>query len=551
VAIPVDCLPLPDDTPVFDDVYWGYGQRNLRAAYHVRRTPGLYSLWCSNYSCGPDSFNLHFYATLMEGKPFAVIETDGHSGDAGTKTRVEAFLHCVREELAAAAPPPEPRADAATLSSDDVGFDGLLAGDETVLFPRMGPGAEAVAACLCGLGISAEALPEPDRETLQLGRRHTSGKECVPMCITLGSVLQRLAREPDPKRRFAFFMPTADGPCRFGVYHLLHKLVLNRVGLQDRVRIWSPSDSGYFDGLPGGVTALIFAGFMGADLLLEMLYHVRPVESRPGAAQQLYERYQRELIGRLEAAGRDRPTLPEALLGIFTEKFFGCADLLRRAARAFAAVRGPADRPTVLVVGEIYVRCDPFANDHLVEKLEQRGLRVRFAPFNEWLEYSDLLNRMREPQSVGDRIGTLVQERIQAKLYAEVAEILGWPARTSVADTLRAGSSYVRDALAGEAVLTVGGPVHEWREGLIDGVVSAGPLECMPSKVAESQLFHAAEEEGLISLTVPYNGDPMDSDVLDNFAFEVRSRFERKRAGAGSRLAPPRLPLPAPSATAV
>jgi len=158
---------------------------------------------------------------------------------------------------------------------------------------------------------------------------------------------------------------------------------------------------------------------------------------------------------------------------------------------------------------------------------------------------------VREPQSVGDRLGTLVQERIQARLYTEVADILGWPARTTVADTLRAGNAYVRDALAGEAVLTVGGPVHEWREGLIDGVVSAGPLECMPSKVAESQLFHAAEEEGLISLTVPYNGDPMDPDGLDNFAFEVRTRFERKCVRRSRGLAPPRFPLPPEKTAAV
>ena len=38
----------------------------------------------------------------MAGKPFAVIETDGHSGDAGTRTRVEAFLHCVEEDRRAA-----------------------------------------------------------------------------------------------------------------------------------------------------------------------------------------------------------------------------------------------------------------------------------------------------------------------------------------------------------------------------------------------------------------------------------------------------------------
>ena len=32
----------------------------------------------------------------MDGKPFAIIETDGHSGDAGTKTRVEAFLEVLQ-----------------------------------------------------------------------------------------------------------------------------------------------------------------------------------------------------------------------------------------------------------------------------------------------------------------------------------------------------------------------------------------------------------------------------------------------------------------------
>ena len=62
----------------------------------------------------------------------------------------------------------------------------------------------------------------------------------------------------------------------------------------------------------------------------------------------------------------------------------------------------------------------------------------------------------------------------------------------------------------------------------IDGVVSVGPLECMPNKIAEAQFFHAAEEEGLVSLTLSLNGDPIDPEVLDNFAFEVHQRFKRR-----------------------
>ena len=93
VAVPVDCYPPGTHLPIFRDFFWGYSQVNLRAAHQIRRTRGVYSVFCSNYSCGPDSFNLHFYTYLMNGKPLAIIETDGHSGDAGTKTRIEAFLY--------------------------------------------------------------------------------------------------------------------------------------------------------------------------------------------------------------------------------------------------------------------------------------------------------------------------------------------------------------------------------------------------------------------------------------------------------------------------
>ena len=52
-----------------------------------------------------------------------------------------------------------------------------------------------------------------------------------------------------------------------------------------------------------------------------------------------------------------------------------------------------------------------------------------------------------------------------------------------------------------------------------DAVVSVGPLECMPNKIAESQFHHVSEREGLLSLTLSLNGDPVDPEILDAFAF--------------------------------
>ena len=488
-------------------------------------------MWCSNYSCGPDSFNLHFYAYAMAGRPFAVIETDGHSGDAGTKTRIEAFLHCVREDLERAGHSGLEN-DLTVVARGEHDLAQIRARRERVLVPRMGEGAEVVSACLRGAGVDAETLPMANRDALRTGRRFTSGKECVPMTITLGSLVERLERETDPNQRFAFFMPTADGPCRFGVYNILHRIVLERLGLGDRVRIWSPVDSDYFAGLAPGFSALLMAGFAAHDMLEAALYDVRPIERRAGEADVVHRRYRRELWETLTAAGHGDLSVTGILREVAGGRLFGTRDLLKRASSELRALRTDREIPTVLVVGEIYVRCDPFANDFVIEKLERRGVRARFAPFSEWLEYTDYIHRVRGNRNgLGARLASRLQDSILEQTYGIVARELGWPERTTVRATLEAARPYVRADLSGEAVLTVGGPLHEWHAGLIDGVLSVGPLECMPNKIAEAQFFHIAEREGLASLTLSLNGDPVDPAILDGFAFEVYERARRRRAG--------------------
>ena len=302
IGIPVDCFPLDEDTPMFSDMYWGYGQDILRVAHQVRRTPGTYALYCSNYSCGPDSFNLHFASYVMEGKPFSIIETDGHSGDAGTKTRVEAFLHCAEEDarasLKSAILNHFGSAQLSTKQSERYIPQG--GSNERLLLPYIGPASEVGAAVFRGLGLNVEALPPPTAETLRMGRRHTSGKECLPMPLTLGSLIQRLEDAKDGDR-FVYMMAGTDGPCRFGVYNLLNTIVLERLGWRDRVRIWSPKDTGYFDDMPEGAEILLFTGVVASDLLRQAKLDTRPMERVRGAAEECYVYWHRKLVDYMES----------------------------------------------------------------------------------------------------------------------------------------------------------------------------------------------------------------------------------------------------------
>lgn len=534
MPIPVDCLPVPQETPVFPDQYWAHTQRNLRAADMIRRTDGLYSVFCSNYACGPDSFTLHFFSYIMQGKPFAVVETDGHSGDAGTKTRMEAFLYCVDTDLRSRASMATERKDMVRLAKQNATLRQARERGAVVLIPRMGPNAEVVAATLRGEGIRAESLPLSTRDDVRTGRKHTSGKECVPMMLTLGALLNRIERDRNTDQEFVYMMPTAGGPCRFGVYNTLHKITLEQTGWGDRVRVFSPDDGDYFRDTSPQFSLRTWVAFCSHDLLQMMLHDVRPVEHRKGAANEIYERATRELIAAME-----RPSKGSLAHGFgeLVTGMWGARDILRRAAKQFAEARCPTrEVPTVSVVGEIYVRLDPFANDFIVEKLEERGVRVRFAPFIEWLEYTAFLAEERvierkarrddDPISIG--VTGVVQRASLEMMYQMCARELGWPARAKVPQAIEAARPYINPELAGEAVLTLGGPVHEFHDGLIDGVVSVGPHECMPNKIAEAQYGKVLEDMNLPYLVLAINGDPIDTEALDRFVYDLHEIHRRK-----------------------
>ncbi len=349
------------------------------------------------------------------------------------------------------------------------------------------------------------------------------------MWVTLGSVLQRIEKDEDPNKRFTYLMPKTEGPCRFGVYNLAQKLVFEQLGYGDRIRIWSPSDTDYFAEFPAGFAALAFAGVAAGDLLKSAMLEIRPVEKTPGAAAKIRAKYRDELRAQLEAEGRKAPGKSRTVVEVLGGGIFGIVDLLRRAAAEFAAERGEGDPPRVLIVGEIYLRLVPFANDFIIEQLERRGMRVSLAPASEWFEYTKEVARMVQgPWALGLQASYMLQRRIAGKTYEVMADALNWPSRLTVPEAFEGAAPYLRRELRGEAVLTLGGPLKEWDDGHIDGILSVGPLECMPSKIAESQFFHAAQTRGMPLLNVARTGEPVDGEILDNFAFEVEAS-RRKR----------------------
>lgn len=514
LPLPMDFLDLrpaePSRDRVMRNMYWKNGQRILLAAERIRADARLHAVYLSNFGCGPDSFVIGYFKRLMAPKPSLVLEIDEHSADAGLVTRIEAFLESLANAPAVDLPSRPPLYPVEQTN-----------GRERIWYlPWMGDVSRGVASALRAHGQRAEVIPMADQDSLELGRRHCSGKECLPCIITTGDML-RVTQRPDfDPHGSAFFMPGGAGPCRFGQYSCSQKLVLDDVGLSEVPIVSLSHNKEFYDQcrtMPRGATRLAWCGMCAFDVLLRGCLAIRPYEAHAGQTDAVYEACADRLCTLLES----RPKMRQLV------KF------MAQAAEQFAAI--PADRsqprPRIGVVGENYVRHHRFANNDLVRHLERLGAEVTLASFPEYHFYTNWF-RMGEAwthRSPRQWLANYLQDRLQRRIHARLARpfwsLLGPFQEPETTDLLDLAAPFVPSWFdAGETVLTIAKTIELSHQGC-QGVVNVMPFSCMPSNVVQSLMKKVAPAlRGMPALTVSYDGqqDPTLDTRLETFLAQAR-----------------------------
>ncbi len=514
LALPMDFLPVDtvDDLDEIKPMYWRFGQKILGVAELIRKDPRLYGIYITNFGCGPDSFIQHFFKDRMRGKPYLEIEIDEHSSDVGAITRLEAFLDSLKNVTVEPAP--------VRLSPFRYRVTGNL--KRKIYLPPMTDQAKAIVAAFQACGGEAEALPPSDEETLELGRQLTSGKECYPLILTTGDLAKLLQRPGFEPEKSAFFMPAADGPCRFGQYHRFHRMVLDDLGFP-QMPVYSPDQNeNMFKevGLVGGdFSRIAWNGMVAIDLLEKKLRETRPYESTTGESDKIYAHYLQRVVQTL----RDRGDL---------------TGVLKESRREFDGVSLSLNggKPVVGVVGEIYTRANEFSNENAVREIEALGGEVWMPPIGEWLLYvthsskaTALVNRrFRELLTV------CLEERVQIKDEHRLNEIFRGSIKNleepSIPETLEMAKDYLHPSFEGEAILSMGKSHDFVRKGAC-GLVNIMPFTCMPGTVVNS-LFKLFRErhDNIPFLNLAYDGQEQTHTRtrLEAFMYQVRQFKSRK-----------------------
>lgn len=496
--IPCDFLPYGPEEPA-PNMYWALGRTILKAAKYAERHSQLFGTYITNFSCGPDSFLVSYFRNIMGRKPSLTLELDSHTADAGLDTRIEAFLDVVQNYLemtknvAKAEPVPYRPAEIVKVNDKIMVQDSrgklhaMQDPDVHVVLPSMGELAPQVLAATFGyVGVKATALSPPRDREYKLGQGFSSCKECLPLILTLGSLIEYLDKRENKDEILVYFMPETSGPCRFGQYNILMKNYLEKMGVENVALLSLTSDNGYA-GFGTKVALRAWQAVIINDVLDDIFSAMLVLAKDQEQALKVFKEVCEDIVK-----------------AIATEPWDGLKKALRKASRKLREVEKQKEieeAPKIALIGEIYVRRDDFSRQDLVQRLASRGFIVKAAPVAEWMIYCDynLIKGYSLPKTTGEKLKTYITGFFKNRYERDIKKILAKSGfyefhMIDIDHMVESVKHLVNPRLTGETILTVASALTEVVEE-VSGVISIGPFGCMPGRMAEAIISETINEE--------------------------------------------------------
>ena len=493
MVLPLDFLPLEAEHSK-SHMYWGMGQLILKAARFVKKHPQLFGTYITNFSCGPDSFLVGYVREVMGRKPCLTLELDSHTADAGIETRIEAFLdivHSYRRLLRARQIHTVPQSVAPARTSLEDGVPAVITSagevvpmtDErvTILIPSMGRiSSEALGAVFKGRGYRVFVHPPSDENVLKLGRANTSCKECLPLILTTGMLLNYIRHIKKADDILVYFMPTGSGPCRFGQYSIFMQDLIARLEVPD-VAIFALTSEKSYVGLGAGFQQIGLWAVIVSDVMEDIRSMILANAVEVPTALAVFDTEWEAIKQGLESGRFD----------VLCDCLAQSADRLARieTRRPFSAV------PRILLTGEIFVRRDALSRQFLSERLAQSGMATVCSPIAEWLYYSDYLRDrgiVNQGMSTWEKIEFLIKKKTMIANEKRIKTILSRsglirPEAVHIDTVIKNAEGHISPQLTGEAILTIGSAISEVVSNTC-GVIAIGPFGCMPNRLSEAIL---------------------------------------------------------------
>lgn len=341
---------------------WVYHSRVFAAAKVVRKLPNLEMIQLNSFGCGLDAIITEQVQELLEqyGKIHTVLKIDEGSNLGAVRIRIRS-LKAAMKERSALNTKPEKRYD----FPEKITFTKNMRKKHTLLLPLMSP--------IHQQGLIDEALRSSGYHVVQIqdtnandgidnGLKYVNNDACYPSIITIGQLVDALKSGKYDLNNTSVMMTQTGGGCRATNYIPLLRKALQDAGFP-QVHVVSISagnkgtekQSGFKITLPL-LTRLAIATLYG-DLFQKLVYRTRPYEVEAGSVDKLHNYW-------VEKVQKDIRQGNLYQFNTHMKKIIADFDTLPLEGKR---------KHQVGLVGEIFVKYSPTANNDVISLLENEG----------------------------------------------------------------------------------------------------------------------------------------------------------------------------------
>jgi predicted CoA-substrate-specific enzyme activase len=245
--------------------------------------------------------------------------------------------------------------------------------DYTIVAPQMSPiHFSLVESVIRSGGYKFDILKHASRDDVEIGLKYVNNDACYPAIMVIGQLVNAILEGKYNPDTTALAITQTGGMCRATNYFGLIRKALVDAGYPQipviAISTQGIEDNPGFKATPSLLHRAVKALVIG-DLLMKCLYRVRPYEVTAGSADKLYETWDVIVRETLEHHGFSKTA----------RKFIGKGylpyqELVKEIVRSFdkLPLKDEPRKVRVGVVGEILVKYQPDANNHVVDVIESQ-----------------------------------------------------------------------------------------------------------------------------------------------------------------------------------
>lgn len=500
---------------------WMYHSRLYEAADFVAGQDNLELVQLNSFGCGPDSIAAEQAQEILNqaGKIYTLIKIDEVSNLGAIKIRLrslQAAMEVRRQKRLSSGSVILPLQRSAPRPV----FTKKMRLEHTILAPQMAPiHFELVQEVGRSEGYRLEVLPKVEREDIEEGLKYVNNDSCYPSIIIIGQLLRALKSGRYDLNNTSLIISQTGGPCRASNYLALLKKALELNDLR-HIPIISLNVAG-LEKNPGFKLTLplvrkaIMAMVYG-DLLMKVLYRVRPYEIKAGTAEKTLRKWLDKTKENLW--NQDREEFRANLKGIVQD--FEQIDIRNER------------RPRVGLVGEILVKYHPAANNEMADFVEKAGAEMVVPGLTEFFLYCgygrDFEYRYLAGSKASQLAGNLFVKYVES-YRKDMWEALKSSKRFKPSPTICQMAASIKSILSlgnhtGEGWLLTAEMVELLEEGA-NNIICMQPFACLPNHITGKGMIKTLKDLYPQANIVTIDYDPGASEV--NQINRVKLMLER------------------------